>query len=362
MVCVVRFPVIGRYQVGAKMRYIIDDPEHDALESCPFEAFPIYLNLRKRMDFATGVVGGPKRRISWGEIAEWLHRDASRGRKAVHVSISKARRIVDHMVRAGLVEFQTDRENDRLMFRLPLAYSDATEAERRKDPVYLQELQQAVAETPNCVPLERYRKREATTGCYLPDDETEAATGQPQAFVESPANCAETRQGFDSPADMKANSLVEPESSDNSVAYHQETAETRQGFDSPADAKADNNNPFTPIGGNNNNIHTPTSACAREDFVSLPRVSKAVRDALGMAPKVESALPITTSPTDDHAPPGERQRSVKDDLLPDLETLGYDEESGFSCQISAGFRKKHPETVVEIQRIIAMHFGGDHER
>lgn len=399
----VQFPVTGRYREDAEMGYVIEDEEHDALEQCALESFPLYMNLRKRMDFASGIVGGPKRRISWGEIAQWMHRDSARGRKAVTMTVSKARRVVGQMVQVGLLEYRTDREADRLMFFLPLAYSDYSEAQKReRESAYHAEIQAAVAETVNCVSMDRFRVREASTGAFvsalmdaselpLPAHPARPSAGDPSPIppvAESlnrsgnPAFGAQessflpenTRQTFDSPQGGKADSPVNAAGPVNTGTSSPASGETRQDSGMVPDTKADNNNPFTPNLNKNSNNTTKTCAPAREvvDGVEVsgdkpevttelpvevrqvskhPKVTRAIRQAL------HPDLPDNPAPDTADGPVGP-DFSVKAGLIPEFETLLVDERTGVSVQVSPGIRQKNPAQVLRMQALIASLYAG----
>jgi len=353
---VLRFPVLGRYQEDARMGYYIEDEEHDALELCPIEAFALYNNLRRRMDFATGIVGGPKRRISWAEITGWMHRDSARGRKAVNTSVSKARRLVEQMVKVELLEYRTDREEDRLMFFLPLARSDVSEARKRRDPQHQRQIQESIAQAGNCVMLTAVR--EATTGAFIPNhlEEPEPSahsleTVQNYSIREHETAC-ESRQTFDSPQSSKADSVSCSVSAESFETCSAQDAETRQDFDRVPESKADNNNPFTPLPTENiQSTHIPTRERARE-VAGHATVTQAVRAALRTDPQPSSVIPLLETE------PAPKARRVQHALLPDLETLAYDDRSGFSLQISDGLRRKNPDLVRKLQQILSEEMGG----
>lgn len=316
-----RFPPVGWFGEDDEMRTFVDDEECDALDLCPLEATSLYLKLRRRMDFATGIVGGPKRRITWGELAEWIHRDGGPGRRAVTPTISQTRRLVGRMVKQGLLAFCTDRENDHLQFVLPLAHSDAAQMQKLQDPVYAREIAQTLEETQNCVSLAQYQRREATTGAFVTET---------------------SEQGLDRGRAEQADSQGIPLTTGISGEIHPLPAGIRQGLDRGLAEQADNNNPFTPISSNKNIINTNSAPAREEKSASSNLLRRSIRQA------IREEAPRKTPPP----------RSVQDGLLPDLETLGYDERSGFSVQISPGLRQRAPELVARFQQIIADEFGG----
>lgn len=350
---VVSFPVVGRYREDAEMGYYVEDEEHDALELCPLEAFPLYANLRKRMDFATGIVGGRKRRISWGEIAQWMHRDSARGRKAVTISVSKARRLVAQMEKHGLLENRTDREEDRLIFFLPLAKSDLTEARKLQKPEYRREREQAIAETENCISIHKFRKREATTGQFVAEspnmlmDSTELPlpSDTVHTYSSEAQNRAESRQTFGSPAVANADRVEGVVSDYKTCDSWPEAADSRQASDGDPEPKADNNNPFTPLRSNNIDINTIQRAGAREGVRkgSSPKLNQVIQAAIEKqsGDRKPAALPVHKR------------------LTPGLETLVYDEGSGFTMQISPGLRRKNPDLAKRLEGFVAETFGGE---
>lgn len=396
---IVQFPLVGLYREDAEMgRYMIDDEEHDALELAPIEAFPLYMNLRRRMDFATGVVGGKKRRISWLEVSQWLHRDSARGRKAVTASVSKARRLVGQMVKVGLLEYRTDRQEDYLMFFLPLAYSDASEALKKEADAaaYHREVEAAIAESENCISIDRFRQRDGTTGTFLPGlmDAMELplpTASAPQQRLQTPEitaqNTVESRQTFDSPEPLQADRVEITASHGLTVAFVPESEETRQTSDRVPEAKTDNNNPFTPI--HHQNSTNTQSAGARdvdreeayqeayqraltalegmrlEDEArreKLKRRDKLAKKQAAMAKKGKKPKrPVTHSVTPQgiKAPEPTRQRPLSPliaGLSPELETLAVDESTGFAMQISPALRRKAPQLVKDLQNIVSDFF------
>ncbi len=400
---IVQFPLVGLYREDAEMgRYMVDDEEHDALELAPIEAYPLYMNLRRRMDFATGVVGGKKRRISWLEISQWLHRDSARGRKAVTASVSKARRLVGQMVKVGLLEYRTDRQEDFLMFYLPMAYSDASEALKKEaDTVaYHREVAAAIAESENCISMDRFRQRDGTTGTFLPGlmDAMELplpTAPAPQQRLQTPEisaqNPVESRQTFDSPEPLQADRGVTSATHGLQISFSPEAEDTRQTFDRVPEAKADNNNPFTPIHHQNS---TNTQSAGAPDGEREEAYQEAYQRALtaleGMRlenearrekrkrreklAKKQAAMakkgkkpkrPVTHSvtpqavTTPEPPTPASRQRPLSPliaGLSPELETLAVDENTGFAMQISPALRHKSPQLVKDLQNIVSDFF------
>ena len=157
------FPRVGRYAEDNNMGYMIEDEEHDALEQVPFDARWMYMSLRKKMDFATGIVGGPKRRISWAEVAGMVALEHQQGRKAIPADVSRARRLMASLEKCGAVERHTSLKDRYLVLYLPLARSDRSEAAKRQEQSYQASLAEAVEETQNCVGMDIYRARRLPT-------------------------------------------------------------------------------------------------------------------------------------------------------------------------------------------------------
>ena len=157
------FPRVGRYAEDNNMGYMIEDEEHDALEQAPFDARWMYMSLRKKMDFATGIVGGPKRRISWAEVAGMVALEHQQGRKAIPADVSRARRLMASLEKCGAVERHTSLKDRYLVLYLPLARSDHSEAAKRQEQSYQASLAEAVEETQNCVGMDIYRARRSVT-------------------------------------------------------------------------------------------------------------------------------------------------------------------------------------------------------
>jgi len=98
----------------------IGPAEWDLLFDEPGDVVKVYMALRQRMDFSTGVVGGPKDRISETYIRETLWVEPIPGRKnAGHKPRQYARSVMDRLKKIGLIE-----PVGRYVFRLPLAASD----------------------------------------------------------------------------------------------------------------------------------------------------------------------------------------------------------------------------------------------
>lgn len=113
--------------------------EDDALDPLPQECQIIYLRvLRKHMDYATGIVG-IKRTISYGQIKERLEYQPSvhSNEKPREYSQGQIKRLIQKLVDAGLAERRHDTSKGvaKMIFRLPLACSDAESARHERDTV-----------------------------------------------------------------------------------------------------------------------------------------------------------------------------------------------------------------------------------
>lgn len=103
---------------------VITDDELDALQGLPLGAQLIYIReLRRHADYATGVVGR-SRRISWQGLREVLEVEPRPGIARDIPSKDQVRRLVDHLVRQGLVELVSDMAAKQLIMLLPMALTD----------------------------------------------------------------------------------------------------------------------------------------------------------------------------------------------------------------------------------------------
>lgn len=105
--------------------------EEDALADLPIEAQILYLRvIRKHMDFRSGITG-EKRRISYAQMQEVLayKPNPHSGEKPVEYSRDQIKRLVQKLVKAGLIErlHNTERGVAPMVFRLPLACTDEEE-------------------------------------------------------------------------------------------------------------------------------------------------------------------------------------------------------------------------------------------
>lgn len=109
---------------------VVSNEELDALQGLPLGAQVLYLReLRRHMDYATGVVG-VARRISWQGLRETLETEPQAGIARVLPSKDQVRRLVGHLVRRGLVLMVSDMVGKQLIMRLPLAVSDLSVLEK----------------------------------------------------------------------------------------------------------------------------------------------------------------------------------------------------------------------------------------
>ena len=102
-----------------------NDGEDERLQGLPIAAQVLYLRgMRRHMDFQDGLVG-MKRRISWQAIREVLYVEPHQGAGATGApSKDQVRRLAALLERAGLVEIRSDMQSKRLVFFLPLAFTD----------------------------------------------------------------------------------------------------------------------------------------------------------------------------------------------------------------------------------------------
>jgi len=97
-----------------------NEQEDEALQGLPLDAQLLYLRgLRQHMDFESGVVGGPKRRISWRSLRDTLYVEPHQGIDGGTPDRAKVRRVVKWLEKQGLVARADDPEH--IVFRLPLA-------------------------------------------------------------------------------------------------------------------------------------------------------------------------------------------------------------------------------------------------
>jgi len=102
--------------------FAIDDNEWAAMRKVDHLARDLYSALRRRMNYATGIVGGAAAAISWWALREDTEMPGRPGVKACKPSEQQLRRRIAQLQKVGLVE--SIGNNLRLRFRLPLARTD----------------------------------------------------------------------------------------------------------------------------------------------------------------------------------------------------------------------------------------------
>lgn len=243
---ILSFPDRGRYAEDLAMRMILEDEEVDALaEMTHAEAYKVYIKVRRIMDFRTGIVGGPRRRIYWGEIADWLAVPADRGRKGTPASISHARRVVGLLEAAGLVE---RRSGDQwLMLHLPLAYSDASHKRRMaQDADYRRSVSRSIADA-QCDGTVVIMDRLVANGCPISMEYQESGAPVMTAASDSREYSAAGPDVREVPAaPMAGHAENRPE--DFRQTCDREELDEKQYVASSVPATSDNisENPFTP--------------------------------------------------------------------------------------------------------------------
>ena len=108
------------------MRTSWNDEEEHALQGLPLRAQIVYLRgIRRYMDYASRICGGPHRRISLGMLAETTQELVNR---QIRPKASKdcIRAALEQLKRAGLIVRMDD--TDYLLFYLPLADTDKSVA------------------------------------------------------------------------------------------------------------------------------------------------------------------------------------------------------------------------------------------
>ena len=113
------------------MRTSWNDEEDDALQGLPLRAQIIYLRgIRRYMDYASRICGGPMRRISLTMLAETAQESVNR---QIQPKTTKdgIRASLEQLKRAGLIERMAD--PDYLLFFLPKA--DADKPRQNKYPI-----------------------------------------------------------------------------------------------------------------------------------------------------------------------------------------------------------------------------------
>jgi hypothetical protein len=399
------FPRVGRYAEDNNMGYMIEDEEHDALEQVPFDARWMYMSLRKKMDFATGIVGGPKRRISWAEVAGMVALEHQQGRKAIPADVSRARRLMASLEKCGAVERHTSLKDRYLVLYLPLARSDNSEAAKRQEQSYQASLAEAVEETQNCVGMDIYRaRRPVTAGAAdttmqvtppaptASDDRGRFAPLGHPAATDMPASdwrpsdqmglipASEVRQTSDRPVTEKSDRPMGLVSGCLNEGNRTACGEVRQTSDRPVPTKSDRHvtNPFTPnlyinldiptarepapahiLAGAASvvtaSVHQPEQPAGR---VGPARIRGAVQNTLPNPQPAATPARSVVNPaggvnpkTGQPAPPEVPQSRVRQNLDSRLATVAVDDDSGVSVQVSPAFAAKHPDRLRELQEI-----------
>ncbi|WP_064577193.1 hypothetical protein [Cupriavidus gilardii] len=103
--------------------FAIDDNEWAAMRQVDLLARDLYAALRRRMNYATGIVGGAAAAISWWALREDTEMPGRPGVKACKPSEQQLRRRIAQLQKVGLVE--SIGNNLRLRFRLPLARTNS---------------------------------------------------------------------------------------------------------------------------------------------------------------------------------------------------------------------------------------------
>lgn len=104
-----------------------NDEEDEALMGLPWVCRVLYLQgLRRYMDYGTGIVGGPARRISWQMLREVLYVEPHQGFEGGGTpSRGKVNRAMEWLIKAGLVADIGDKQRGgNIVFRLLLADTD----------------------------------------------------------------------------------------------------------------------------------------------------------------------------------------------------------------------------------------------
>lgn len=99
---------------------LLTEAELHALKGLPHPAIALYLALRARMDFRTGIVGAPVG-ISWQALVEDLYVEPHSGPVQRSPGREAVRRICGWIERAGLVVLRSNAAQAQLLFLLPKA-------------------------------------------------------------------------------------------------------------------------------------------------------------------------------------------------------------------------------------------------
>ncbi|MBB5321177.1 hypothetical protein [Marinobacter oulmenensis] len=118
------------------MRSQWNDAEDGALQGLTAEAQVIYLRgFRRYMDYASGVAGGPVRKLSYRALAELIAVDpdwGSQRKRADTPTVGRVRARVAELERAGLLVNHGSSRSRGLVFKLPLADSGLLRPEKEQ--------------------------------------------------------------------------------------------------------------------------------------------------------------------------------------------------------------------------------------
>lgn len=117
------FSFEGQFQKGCKqqMDILINHDGLEAMNGLPHIQQLTYLRgIRPYMDVKTGTTG-IKRRISYQSISEQLYIEPHQGIKSQNFSRDQVRRAASGLVRAGVIEVQSD--GMQLILKCPLAWT-----------------------------------------------------------------------------------------------------------------------------------------------------------------------------------------------------------------------------------------------
>lgn len=114
--------------------FLITDDEMRALDGEPHAARVLYFELRRRMDFATGLVGRKKGAgVSWQALREALYIEPGQGiAEAGAPSKAAIRRLAERLERAGLIRLES--RDRRLVVRCRLARIASPDNSASKKP------------------------------------------------------------------------------------------------------------------------------------------------------------------------------------------------------------------------------------
>lgn len=99
--------------------FVIEDAEWALMRKVDHLARDLYVSLRRRMDFATGIVGGAGAAVSWWALREDTELEGRPGVRGCKPSEQQLRRRIEQLEKVGLVERIGSKL--RLRFRLLLA-------------------------------------------------------------------------------------------------------------------------------------------------------------------------------------------------------------------------------------------------